>query len=110
MYAMTAGVLSEISPLNGASISTPDEQALYERRKHVALRNMGRRGGKRSVIHKMQDGSFGRHMYWVTIRSSAARKRKALAKKAARPFVLKGNYRCPRCHHYWRGKKTNDPK
>ena len=60
---------------------TMEEQALCEKRKHVALSNMGKRGGRRSVIHKMQDGSFERHMYLMTVRSSAERKRKALAKK-----------------------------
>ena len=31
-----------------------DEQALYEKRRHVALSNMGSRGGKRSVVHILE--------------------------------------------------------
>jgi hypothetical protein len=89
----------------------PDERALYEKKKHVALSNLGRRGGKRSVIRKVQDGSFKRHMYRMTVRSSAARKRRALARKAAKPSFWIA-YRCPRpsCQHYWRGRKTTAPK
>jgi len=85
---------------------------MYEKKKHVALSNMGRRGGRRSVIHKMQDGSFERHMHWMTVRSSAARKRRALARNAEKPFWR--DYTCPRpsCHHRWRGKgkKPTAPK
>src|SRR5215469_2467200 len=88
----------------------PDEQALYEKRKHVALSNMGSRGGKRSVIHKMMDGTFAPHMARMTMSSRAKRAQQKRKKEEAKPFVLNRNYRCPRCHHCWIGKKTTDPK
>jgi rubrerythrin len=89
---------------------TAEEQALYEKKKHVALSNMGRRGGKRSVIRKMMDGTFERHMGWMTLRSAASRAQQKREKEEAKPFILRSNYRCPRCHHYWIGKKAIDPK
>ena len=90
----------------------PDEQAQYEKKKHVALNNMGRREGTRSVVLKMQDGSFEQHMHLMTVRSSAARRKRRLARDAAKPSVWGTDYWCPRpsCHHRRRGKKPTDPK
>jgi rubrerythrin len=89
---------------------TMEEQVVYEKKKRVALSNMGRRGGKRSVIHKMMDGTFAPHMARMTTSSLAKRARQKREKEETEPFILKRNYRCPRCYHYWIGKKTTDPK
>src|SRR5215472_16306690 len=84
-----------------------DEQALYEKRKHVALSNMGQRGGRRSVILKMLYGIFEQHMYRMTVLSAAARRQRKLARNAAKPLVSGADYTCPlpSCHHRWRGKR-----
>jgi len=89
---------------------TIEEQAMYEKKKHVALSNMGRRGGRRSVIHKMMDGTLMQHMVRMTMSSRAKRAQQKRKKEETESFMLKRNYRCPRCRHYWIGKRTTDPK
>src|SRR5215469_3597664 len=89
---------------------TMEEQVVYEKKKHVALSNMGRRGGRRSVVHKMMDGTFVPHMARMTMSSRAKRAQQKRKKQETQPCILKRNYRCSRCYHNWIGKKTTDPK
>src|SRR5215472_4251180 len=75
---------------------TMEEQVVYEKKKHVALSNMGRRGGKRSVVHKMMDGTFVGHMARMTMSSRAKRAQQKRKKEETELFILKRNYRCSR--------------
>ena len=91
------------------TMRTRDEQMLYEERRARAIHELGRRGGMRTLVHRMQQGVLESHMAYMTVKSKWARKARKRQGESLRPFVITRDWLCMRCQHRWKSRKQAAP-
>ena len=106
----TCNSLTSGSPV---SVGQPNwsnhRQSLYEERRARAIRQLGRRGGIRTLVHRQQDGTLERHMARMTAMSRWVRKRRKQRRDRLKPFLLTRDWICFRCQHRWKSRQEMAP-